>query len=102
MLMLFSTPSPDRSRPNRPVQILAAGLVAVSLLATATPAPAQQVVFDPRNHIEHALQAARQLESLANDMLNTAAQSRLAGHANRTCRTTIAANNHQPAVIALM
>ena len=51
-----STPSPDRSRPNRPVQIVAAGLVAVSLLATATPAPAQQVVFDPRNHIENALQ----------------------------------------------
>ena len=28
MLMLFSTPSPDRSRPNRPAQILAAGLIA--------------------------------------------------------------------------
>ncbi len=75
MLMLFSTPSPDRSRPNRPVQILAAGLVAVSLLATATPAPAQQVVFDPRNHIENALQAARQLESLANEARNLAASS---------------------------
>ena len=32
MLMLFSTPSPHRARPNRPVQIVAAGLVAVSLL----------------------------------------------------------------------
>ena len=73
MLMLFSTPSPDRSRPNRPVQIVAAGLVAVSLLATATPAPAQQVVFDPRNHIENALQAARQLESLANEAKSLAA-----------------------------
>jgi len=71
--MLFSTPSPDRSRPNRPVQIVAAGLVAVSLLATATPAPAQQVVFDPRNHIENALQAARQLESLANEAKSLAA-----------------------------
>ena len=73
MLMLFSTPSPDRSRPNRPAQILAAGLIAVSLLATATPAPAQQVVFDPRNHIENALQAARQLESLANEAKSLAA-----------------------------
>ena len=73
MLMLFSTPSPHRARPNRPVQIVAAGLVAISLLATATPAPAQQVVFDPRNHIENALQAARQLESLANEAKSLAA-----------------------------
>ena len=67
-----STPSRVRSRPNRPVQILAVGLVVSSLLA-ATPAPAQQVVFDPRNHIENALQAARQLESLANEARSLAA-----------------------------
>ncbi|QTC92794.1 conjugal transfer protein TrbJ [Brevundimonas goettingensis] len=72
MLTPSSTPSPDRSRPNRRLAILAAGLVAVSLLAAA-PAPAQQVVFDPRNHIENALQAARQLESLANEARSLAA-----------------------------
>ena len=68
MLIPFSTPSPDRSRPNRHLQILATGLVTVSLLAAAPArAPAQQVVFDPRNHLENALQAARQLESLTNE-----------------------------------
>ena len=72
MLMPFSTPSPDRSRPNRPLQVLAAGFALASLLAAA-PAPAQQVVFDPRNHIENALQAARQLESLANEARSLAA-----------------------------
>ncbi|MET3528159.1 P-type conjugative transfer protein TrbJ [Phenylobacterium koreense] len=30
-------------------------------------AHAQQLVFDPKNHLENALQAARQLESLANE-----------------------------------
>jgi P-type conjugative transfer protein TrbJ len=72
MWIPFSTPSPVRSRPNRGVSLLAAGLVAVSLVA-ATPVPAQQVVFDPRNHIENALQAARQLESLANEARSLAA-----------------------------
>ena len=72
MLISSSTPSPVRSRPNRLFQLGAAGLVAVSLLA-ATPVPAQQVVFDPRNHIENALQAARQLESLANEARSLAA-----------------------------
>jgi P-type conjugative transfer protein TrbJ len=67
-----STPSRVRSRPNRPIQFFAVGLVVSSLLA-ATPVPAQQVVFDPRNHIENALQAARQLESLANEAKSLAA-----------------------------
>jgi len=67
-----STPSPTRSRPNRPLQRTGAALVGVSLLA-ATPVPAQQVVFDPRNHLENALQAARQLESLANEARSLAA-----------------------------
>jgi P-type conjugative transfer protein TrbJ len=49
-------------------------VVAASLLAGApVPAPAQQVVFDPRNHLENALQAARQLESLANEARSLAA-----------------------------
>ena len=69
MWIPFSTPSPRRSRRNR-------GLfpaLAVLLAATAAPATAQQVVFDPRNHLENALQAARQLESLANEARSLAA-----------------------------
>lgn len=72
-----STPSRVRSRPNRPLLIAAM----VTLTAAAPPATAQQVVFDPRNHIENALQAARQLESLANEARSLAASpySHLAG-----------------------
>lgn len=72
MLTPSSTPSPHRSRRNSPLRMLATGLVAASLLG-ATPVAAQQVVFDPRNHIENALQAARQLESLANEARTLAA-----------------------------
>ena len=80
MLIPFLTPSPVRSRPNRLVSVAAAVLTAASLFA-ATPVPAQQVVFDPRNHVENALQAARQLESLANEAKSLAANpySHLAG-----------------------
>ncbi|MCA0368997.1 MAG: conjugal transfer protein TrbJ [Proteobacteria bacterium] len=67
-----STPLNSRSRQNRRLQGLAAGLAAACLFA-ATPVPAQQVVFDPRNHVENALQAARQLESLANEARSLAA-----------------------------
>ena len=67
-----STPLRVPSSPNRPQVLFAVGLVAISLLG-ATPAPAQQVVFDPRNHLENALQAARQLESLANEARSLAA-----------------------------
>lgn len=52
----------------------AVGGVALALaLACAAPASAQQIVFDPRNHLENALQAARQLESLANEARTLAA-----------------------------
>ncbi|WP_191554988.1 conjugal transfer protein TrbJ [Brevundimonas aurantiaca] len=69
-----STPSPRRSRPSSSLRVLASGLVAASFLGAApAPAPAQQVMFDPRNHIENALQAARQLESLANEARTLAA-----------------------------
>ena len=64
-----STPSSRRWRPNRP----AAVIVAVAALMVADGVRAQQVVFDPRNHMENALQAARQLESLANEARSLAA-----------------------------
>ncbi len=64
-----STPSPNRSRRNRPLAVLAGTL----LIGSAWPAQGQQVVFDPRNHLENALQAARQLESLANEARSLAA-----------------------------
>lgn len=64
-----STPSPVPSRPSKVVL----AVVAAVLTASALPAGAQQVVFDPRNHLENALQAARQLESLANEARSLAA-----------------------------
>jgi len=74
MSMPFSTPSPVPSPPNRVrLRSAAAGLLAAASLLASTPVPAQQVVFDPRNHIENALQAARQLESLANEARSLAA-----------------------------
>lgn len=69
MWIPFSTPSLRRWRPNRP----AAVIVAVAALMIADGVRAQQVVFDPRNHMENALQAARQLESLANEARTLAA-----------------------------
>ncbi|MEH6664488.1 MAG: conjugal transfer protein TrbJ [Brevundimonas sp.] len=55
--------------------------MAAGLLAFTAPTGAQVVVFDPRNHLENALQAARQLESLANEARALAASpySHLAG-----------------------
>ncbi len=63
------TSSPTRSPRNR----AALGLVFSAAILLAAPAGAQQVVFDPRNHLENALQAARQLESLANEARSLAA-----------------------------
>ena len=78
MWIPFSTPSTRRSRRNRTTGLAVAGLL---VLASPVPAGAQQVVFDPRNHLENALQAARQLESLANEARSLAASpySHLAG-----------------------
>lgn len=70
MWILFSTPSPRRRwRLNRPLSL---GVTVASLILAA-PAQSQQIVFDPRNHMENALQAARQLESLANEARSLAA-----------------------------
>lgn len=65
-----STPSPRRLA-------AAAGAVGlVACLALASPAIAQLTVFDPANHAENALQAARQLQSLANEAQMLTAQAR--------------------------
>ncbi|KAK0332663.1 hypothetical protein LTR94_023984 [Friedmanniomyces endolithicus] len=59
--------------PNRPrlTILLMTGLLAVS--AVTSQASAQMMVYDPRNHLENALSAARQLESLANEARSLAA-----------------------------
>jgi len=67
-----STPSRRRLRRSRGLAVLAAVLAVMATGATGT-ARAQQVVFDPKNHLENALQAARQLESLANEARSLAA-----------------------------
>lgn len=79
-----STPSPIcrslRSRAGTLALALAIGLAACSepepAKANPPPAPPQAVVFDPRNHIENALQASRQLDSLANEARMLANQAR--------------------------
>lgn len=67
------TPSNDRR-----VSLKAWGVGAVLLGLAACPGSirAQVVVFDPKNHLENALQAARQLESLANEARVLANQAR--------------------------
>lgn len=69
MWIRFSTPSPRSWRLNRAFSLA----LTVAALAVCAPGQAQHVVFDPRNHLENALQAARQLESLANEARSLAA-----------------------------
>lgn len=71
-----STPSARRSRPSSLALVLLATATLTSACSDAKPAAAQQVVFDPKNHVENALQAARQLESLANEARSLANQAR--------------------------
>lgn len=61
-------------RPSVAALALLIGLPAAALPAGA---PAQQIVFDPTNHVENALQAARQLESLANQARQLANEARM-------------------------
>jgi P-type conjugative transfer protein TrbJ len=65
-----------RSPRNRARAALVLALLATTACSEPRPAQAQQVVFDPKNHIENALQAARQLESLANEARSLANQAR--------------------------
>lgn len=75
------TPSSTAS-PRRRLRRSRGPAAAVLLLLTTTacsdpkPAQAQMVVFDPKNHVENALQAARQLESLSNEARMLANQAR--------------------------
>ncbi len=70
MSTMSLTPSRRRLQRNRRFAATAAAILVV--LGTGT-ASAQQVVFDPKNHLENALQTARQLESLANEARSLAA-----------------------------
>ena len=67
---------PRRSPRNRWLAAVAPLLLALSACSDPQPAQAQQVVFDPKNHLENALQAARQLESLTNEARMLANQAR--------------------------
>lgn len=66
----------QRSPRNRWLAVLAPLVLAVAACSDPRPAQAQQVVFDPKNHLENALQAARQLESLTNEARMLANQAR--------------------------
>lgn len=82
MWTLSSTPSIRRLRTaSSPTsrRLGAAGLLAAlatTSVLTSWPVQAQQIVFDPRNHIQTSLQAARQLESLANEARQLANEAR--------------------------
>lgn len=76
MWMPSSTPpNLPRSPRNRLLGALAP-LLFLAACSDPKPAQAQMVVFDPKNHLENALQAARQLESLANEARALANQAR--------------------------
>lgn len=69
-------PSPRASRRNRRLAAALGALAAVASPGGAPPAVAQQIVFDPRAHVQTSLQAARQLESLANQARQLANEAR--------------------------
>ncbi|WP_293682481.1 conjugal transfer protein TrbJ [uncultured Phenylobacterium sp.] len=77
----MSTRSSTRSRAkrsprNRFLAALAPLVLVLCACSDPRPAQAQQVVFDPKNHLENALQAARQLESLTNEARMLANEAR--------------------------
>lgn len=73
-----STASPKRrSRQSRgPAAAVLLLLLAASACSEPQTAQAQMVVHDPKNHVENALQAARQLESLSNEARMLANEAR--------------------------
>jgi P-type conjugative transfer protein TrbJ len=70
------TSSKARWRPNSLALALTAAAALAGACSEPRPAAAQQLVFDPQNHVENALQAARQLESLANQARSLANQAK--------------------------
>ena len=68
-------PSAIGSPPNRRA-LVALAVLSIAAAATAPPARGQQIVFDPRAHVQTSLQAARQLESLANEARQLANEAR--------------------------
>ncbi|WP_293356441.1 conjugal transfer protein TrbJ [Phenylobacterium sp.] len=69
--------SPSRRSPrNSWAAALVPLVLGLAACSEPKPAQAQQVVFDPKNHLENALQAARQLESLANEARSLANEAR--------------------------
>jgi len=60
-------------------RLLAQAVLAVSVAATplAPPAHAQEVVYDPSNHIENIIQAARALEQINNQLTSLANEARM-------------------------
>lgn len=68
--------TPSGTRRSRSSVLAATGLVLAAVASFAQAAAAQQIVYDPRAHVQTSLQAARQLESLANDARALANQAR--------------------------
>lgn len=69
-------PSPGPLRRNSRRAAVLAVLATIASPAAAPTALAQQIVFDPRAHVQTSLQAARQLESLANQARQLANEAR--------------------------
>ena len=75
--------SPAVSRRNRRTLagalgalVAAASLTASLVVVSSRPAAAQQIVYDPRAYVQTSLQAARQLDSLANQARQLANEAR--------------------------
>lgn len=68
--------TPRRSRRNSWLGLLVPAVLVLTACSDPKPAHAQQIVFDPKNHLESALQTAHQLESLANEARALANQAR--------------------------
>lgn len=63
----WPTLRPPSIRPPRRERLAGAAIAALIAIMPAPQAAAQLTVFDPANHVENALQTARQLQSLTNE-----------------------------------